>query len=283
MKSINTFSALIFFVFSFTLNKNLYAQVPGYLGKTCSIQFDLNTEPALYGPTQSNKGLSDNLFGYKEKELDLSYRLGFTISKAISKTTNLIFECDNFKTGMREKYISLTGGNKTTGSDFYFDIHDCFHLIEVKSVGIGAQYFSYKNRGAIAPLGFYLAPSIGISVIKGEIIDRHSKINPLSNGVINPFPISQNTQLGYVKFEVGKNYIVADRIIINFSVNTKLYTALFTTPKPNELSENYNAEYKYDKIIDENLNQKNYNYKLMKRLLAHDFFSGKIGIGFLIF
>ncbi len=265
------------------LNKNINAQVPGYLGKTFSIQIDLNTEPALNGPTQSNNGLSNNLFGYKEKKMDLSYRVGCTLSKAISKATNLILECDNFKTGLREKYISLTGGNKTIGSDFYYDLHDCFHLINVKSVGIGAQFFSYNKRGAIAPLGFYLAPSIGISLVTGEIIDRNSKINALSNGIINPFPISQNSKLGYIKFELGKNYIVADRIIINFSVNTKLYSTLITTSKPKVLSENYSAEYKYDEVLDEKINQKSFDYKLMKRLFAHDFFSGKIGIGFLIF
>ncbi len=281
----STFSGYQFFLISLlsvAAVVGTHAQAPGYLGRQTTLQFDLNTMPALGGPTASNNGLSGSLYGPHKGTFDFSNRMGLTVTHAITKNKSLFIEADQYKTGMISTYVTLTGGGDISGYEGH-DYHYCFHNIINRNIGIGMQLFAYAMKGSIAPMGLYVAPSIGYSSISGSILDRKTTLDEFSNGTLNTIVLDQHFKTITCKFEIGTNYIIADRILLNVSVNTRIPLLLNVEEArvtyPSSSSNTY-LIYGGDLLT---INQRIFNYDSSLRIANHDAISAKIGIGFLLF
>lgn len=260
-----------------TLFSKAIAQNPGYLGFHNTIQVNVSSSPSISGPTASNGGMS-NIYGDQPYRLEMNFIRGLSFTHAIKQNASWVIEYDQFKTGMIGNYISTTGGGSSNSSRY--DYHYCFHEISCRNISTGFQFFSYKNRAALAPYGMYCSFLFGVDFIEGRILDRKTRFDPNSDGTLNSFGLRQQVKTFTSKFELGMNYIIRNRILFNIALNTRV-PYLVTSEEENVAYNPFNSNTIYSSVSE--VNQRAYHYELGQRLFQHNILNAKVGLGFLLF
>lgn len=159
-------------------------QTSGYLGK-CNT-FSVKTETSISGLFYEVNGTFSIPDGF------FKYQLDYT--RTVSENGAI-----GFSLGLINNVIYK---NNTVYNDIYLP-SNVYGLTYTLSYSI----FSFKNRGAIAPLGSYWKPSLFYS--SADIID------------VNNFSLGQSNIVG-IGIAYGKNYILFDQLLLNYEIQSNI-------------------------------------------------------------
>lgn len=246
------------------LTPALSAQIPGYLGKRFSLQADLQTMQALQGPTANNRGSA--YYGAQGGGFALNWRAGLSGGYAISRERQLYLGVDYLKTGM---VLDV----QTVYDDPFFDLrftddHSLFYNLTAKTATVGIRTYNI-NKGAIAPFGPYSGIFLEYSRVTGAILDKQTNLEGRDQYQRTEHaPLGIQPKMNYFVFgyEFGKNFIVADRFVLNLGAKLRLPLQIFRL-----LQEE-------DPDID---NQTKFENEVISRLGLHSLLTVNVGGGFL--
>ncbi|MCC6725356.1 MAG: hypothetical protein IT258_12690 [Saprospiraceae bacterium] len=254
----------------------LSAQAPGYLGKRFYV-LGGGVFSVSAGPTANNKGLSD-YYGDKGGGFGMNYHYNLQAGYAISRHQAITIMAGYLKTGM---YMTAQTPPPFGDINYYYDQHELFYNLRGLSYGFGYQWFKTK-KGAIAPFGTYGSVFLRGHSIAGDILDKKTTFSP-ENTTHQHRLLGIDPHFSYwsAGMEFGQNTIIRDKIVLNYAIqfNYPLFQGA-RTGGPLSLSTPYVS---YDPENPEVFNQETFNNATASRLLKHEFFGVKLGIGLLLF
>ncbi len=256
----------------------LFGQAPGYLGKRASIMFNFSSFPALFGPTQNNRGSEERTFGDRSGWLGINYELEGQFSYALGRYYSLGVFGGQYYTATKSKASTLSLPQIPGSNDM--DSHELFHRLNVTSVGLVYSKFN-KKKGALAPIGNRFFCSLKTSFIKSEIIDKkttfyNSDGELFGHGNLN---IDEKINFSFFHFGWSNSQVFWNKMIVNvgfkigFPLNLKYYASLSDGGTDGSALDIYNT----------NRNQANYEAAVFDRLFRHELMRIDIGVGYLLF
>ena len=188
----------VFILIFVSFSLSLFAQVPGYQGKRLIIKDNVSFCP-----------LMGMIMGY-DKPGDLNFKNEFGADFVINRNTVL---------GIYYDFINdqiLYVDHKYTHYDPCYPSQNIYYDVDLPVDVYGGTYFlswkrfSFRNTGAIAPLGRYVCIDAG-----------YTKINVSDNGTFNQDP--SKTDLGNytsatLLFGFGKQSVIFNRITVDMGV-----------------------------------------------------------------
>ncbi|MCC6727534.1 MAG: hypothetical protein IT258_23720 [Saprospiraceae bacterium] len=238
------------------------AQAPGYLGKRFYAKIE-GMASLSFGPTSKNNGASQTYYDYESGGFGADTRYGLSAGYAISRHQALAFSVSHLKTGL-------------LCENLYFE-RDFFYQLKGNTLSLGYLWFK-TEKGAIAPYGTYGGLHLQKSFLNGKF---DNTINGTTQSPTNPkaAAIDPKTTYWSVGLEFGHNAIIKDKIVLNyaFHVNLPLLKLPFLVNWMDDIS-NANREGSL-----EEQNKSGFETSAKERMITHNLFGVKLGIGLLAF
>lgn len=266
---------ILLFLFLGTILTHAHSQIPGYLGKRFFIEANLSTTPTLFQPSAANKGFdfvgSGALYGQANASFGLNNRFGLQAGYVVGRNKVITLGADYLKTGaiMTAETRSLD----PFASASSFDRHYLFYNLHGFTAELGYQ--KYKSwKGALAPMGRYVAYYVSAGTFKGDILDKQTTFNSDSRTKVHaPLGIDPTYKRLSVGIEWGNRRIIYDRLLLNlaFRLNMGIGGQLLSEEPTIGI---YQDDYKL-------FNQKLFTYSMSNRMASHSLIMIKMGVGLL--
>lgn len=256
----------------------LHAQAPGYMGKRLSFNAEGSSMIVLLGPTANNRGSQDRIYGDNGGGFALSWRAAGQFGYALSRKNQLSLAIDYTKTGMVLDNV-LTPSLYDVSGTYNYDNHYLFYNLSALTARLGMRFYKTK-KAAIAPLGNYNGWSLNATRVSGKILDKRTAY--AYNGDLGhaPLGIDPVKTLLSISYESGANWIIADRILLNFGTRITVPLRMghwigIATDGYDYTPENYGSY--------QEANQLHFEDEALRRLSAHSLLSFYAGVGLLLF
>lgn len=230
------------------------------------------------GPTANNRGIHQSyLYGNSEKGFALNTQYGIQVGFAHFRHESVLLEFTQLTTGMVSKAYTKVINDATMGNEY--DFHSLFYNLVSRSAGVGYQFY-YRNRGGLAPYGTFVSFYLNWNFTRGEIIDKKTQYkNNSAQKVHSKLGFEPKASYASGGMGFGQNMILADRVLIGYELRANLPFRLFYLNKENILPhQNY-----YLNNDPAAYNLKEFENDAFKRLIKHNLFYLKAGIGLLLF
>ncbi len=226
---------------------------PGYMGKTLSVSYNLNTSPILIGP--SYNGNQNPLSSFNTIH-------SLRIDKVVTRKKSLGLEIGFTRTSLYKMEDINQGLYKNFENGFPYKLY---------SYKFGGNIRKHFNDDAsLAPFGQYY--EFGFGVNNNVVIDA------LIDDVIT------NSFVPYISLAFGTQRIIANRYLFDLSLRFTFYPKIFGNNFEDEYSQslrNYNSNTNsYDVEHSQFVTLLNKN--ALKRIQMLDLITFKIGVGTLI-
>ncbi|MEZ5013683.1 MAG: hypothetical protein R2794_05275 [Chitinophagales bacterium] len=228
------------------------ALIPGYMGKRLGFIADVDLGYANYHYSGiSNYGA--RYFDYIPHGLNT--RVGLNLDYTIAVNTNVGFGYQRLFTKIPFSYYSTASNDDFgTPSGFLGDVK-----VGANIYSVFIKFYSFKNKGAIAPIGRYNKFEIGVytpSVKTGKNVLTDVPHDAAYPYALADIPVAQiedldfgNPDAGFVFFySFGGENIVADKWITDFNVNVGITQMIQSLSLSHEFVYAYNS-YEYDQTI----------------------------------
>lgn len=191
------FLHVISFVFFLCLMGGLYAQPPGYLGKTTLARLNIDFAPSIA------YGFSENLWGP-------NFRYGLQIERVLTRQFSAGLTAHRFINRVRYDDVNAMAGEGVG-------------LAKIRAAAAGVQFRMYQfwRKGNIAPLGPY--QQIELMYVGYRVEDLNKR-----------YPPGGLTDLGHygdlaITLGAGSQRIIADKICIQFGAQVGTLLGVFNT------------------------------------------------------
>lgn len=261
------------FLFLMLAVVQLSAQAPGYLGKRLYAKADAFYSFSRRGPSAANQGA--NYYGEKQiSNYTWDYRYGLQCGYAVTRRTVAVLSASYLKTGLSTNaytpaIIYPSGG--------YYDSHYLFYNLSGITMGLGYQWYN-TAKGAIAPFGAYYGMYLQGSFLKGKIEDKLTDYAYQYEDEHAKLGIDPKYRYYSLGFEFGYNNILKDRLVFSYSCH---FNIPFLNGKLTSFFDDTNYLYSTDDYVADNQNE--YKQNAYERMVRHNVFGLKIGIGLLLF
>ncbi len=271
LKNPYTFFLLVLCIAS---NSTAVAQSPGYMGKKTSVQLNLSSSFAWFGPTTNNNGAS--AFNGEPTKFGSGFntKYGIALNRSVGRRVSFEASVDYGKTGYINEQQWFETVSVFNGAGYgSLDRHKLFFNANVTDFSLAMRMFN-RRKGSISPLGLYFGPRIGYTRVRSEILDRITDYHESSEGrAINSLGLLENNSFYKVGFTTGYNRIVKDAIILNLSWDFAQYIGgdIYTDGVIED----------FDETVYEYFNRKEQQRILRQRLSNLNLFLFRIGVGYL--
>jgi hypothetical protein len=214
---------IILIVFYTCTNMRIFAQVPGYQGKTRIISYDIYSFPAISNPNyKGNQGpLSFNLLHKFNFDLTTSEKRSLGISLVYLRT-RLAFDKN-----INGEYI-ITG---TSYTDLHIaDLTIGDYSTDITTIGIGINFKKFHLKTfTYAPEGWYFKPEIFAYRINTNLNSDHIKEDIYLNlankysysAVLENYPkipSKINLYTGGINMSFGKQTILLSSLVLDYGI-----------------------------------------------------------------
>lgn len=213
---------LLLFVAIFFI-QNIQAQVPGYQGKRFFAEIGGSFFPNFGSLTAQNKGANSFPFGANTGQFIMKDRYSLSLHYVIGRLTT-------FKIA----YNYQVAGNYATATTRSLimsglDYHDLFYQLHFHDVNLGFNLYGKRRSSNLAPMGFYW--DLGVRLIFTQGVLRDQRVTYADNRPdntpiaeqLNPLPDESFTFLFGITGMWGYRTVIADRLILNFGIETTLF------------------------------------------------------------
>ena len=253
------------------------------MGKRASINLTFSSSPAIFGPTQNNRGNSERTFGEASGSIGLNYEFTGDFSYVIGRQASVSLMLGQYNTGLKTDANTIPIGLELippVGGLFQDEVddHELLFRLNVKSVGI--IYSKFKSeRGALAPIGNRFYIGVKRNFVNASVIDKKTDFYYPPFGSLfghNRLNIDEQKTFNYLLLGWSNNMIFWDKLIVKTGFRLGLpldFDNYFYISNETSSAEGYSR----------NPNQFEYDAELFKRLAWHELFRGELGVGYLLF
>lgn len=239
--------------------------VPGYMGKKWSLEYQLYLWPSFNNPNGADLEVTSSDYTDVKTSLNLQSHIvgGYSISKQVDLIVDLNFAKTNF-----DPYNNLYDLDPSSLS-----------FPEMKATGGAAGIRIYTKH--FAPLGSFVDFKVGYTSLKIEDLvyttNDYAYDNPSEDLMIAGGSKGAPT----VTMGFGTNRVFADRFILNYGLDFTFFAGGFGNWKPMVVKES-NGDYIYFEEGNSTSNQEVYLKKAAARYAMMCMVNLKIGIGVLL-
>ncbi|MFC2111420.1 hypothetical protein ACFLQ5_03100 [Bacteroidota bacterium] len=257
-------------IFIVVFSANLFAQVPGYMGKRLSLEFDCMLFSAFKNPTMGEYDTGDEAIN---RVFSLNTRNRISLDYTLFRKALIGFGVEFFKTrytfdpGLRYIVVYTDG---SVSSEEYFESN--MPIGNISATCFNLHYAIFQGEG-LAPLGRYTQFEFGV-IRFNSTYDEEMLLDEYGVDFYHPFEIEleDNSPYHTIYFGItfGKKRIYFDRLILNSGMQFCYVPNKYGLK---EIFAGYNS-----------LNEANFlEIKGKHRVAEHMGFNLSLGIGFLIF
>lgn len=241
---------LLSFLFLFSAQQLLHAQVPGFRGKRLMLDYHLSLNPRL-----SYLGYSEDLSELGKHQPNVAHNVGFDY--IVTRNISLGVSVKKYK----------------TQTEFYFGggVYENLHTFNMSAqwVTLRLKLFDFNRKGFIAPLGFYNCFEIGLGtahLLNGKKINTTKVIDG------STMPVTKDPALGLF-YSTGVQGSFWGRLLIHAAVQVGVVPAVVSI---NDILEEtvVHIVWSNDQYYKMAVNNRMNNFMLM---------SVNVGIGLMIF
>lgn len=257
------------------------AQNPGYLGKKFILQGQMTANPALWGPTPSNKGLVKT-YGSQGGGVGFNLHMGGKLSYAFERTTAAYLQVDQYQTAM------VMNGYAPAFPANGWDSYQLFYLLKCRQYLAGIQMFQL-HKGGLAPFGAYVALNAGMTRIQADIQDYQVSSPAFPNvfSTVNSLKVNPEFTYWSAGFEIGVNHVFFDFLVFQMGIrgNIPIHLGWYADKFLRQGEPGKPAPPPYPSYQTDYAGYNNYFFRegALTRSLLYQFLSVQIGLGFLIF